>query len=185
MGGWRHFLLWTDKPHYHHWPVDGYRPMRDTDHKATYTDRGWAYNGDRKSGCRVKPLVKQNPQLQSNAWKLAFWSCIPKTENVSLEDTFKWADTLLPGEDSSKEFHRTNSDTLMWHVGGESDSNANVHYRRFLMEVNLITAECKIVVPRVHFYDTNSTLDTQDIDEHYGSRQNYCCPQMDEYRLPF
>jgi hypothetical protein len=184
MGGWRSVVLWTDQPHYHHWPVGGYRPLHGTDSKATYTDRGWAYKGERKSNCRAKPLVCQNEILEEDAWKLILWSCIPKTENVTLDDTFKWANKLLPGEDEKNQFHRTNRCTLLWHIGGNTDINSNVHYRRFLMEVNLVTAECKIIVPKVHFYDTNNSVETQDISEDHANRLNYACPERDT-DIPF
>jgi hypothetical protein len=52
------------------------------------------------------------------------------------------------------------------------------------MEMNLITAECKLVVPRAHFYDTNNFEDTQEISEYYANRRNYACPEMDT-DIPF
>lgn len=184
MGGWRSVIVWTDVPHFHHWPVGGYQPMSGTDPKATYMDRGWAYKGDHRSGCRFKPLAEQNPVLEENAWKLIFWSCIPKKANIQVENAFEWGDTLLPGEDINNEFHRTNRDNLLYHVGGNTDIGANVHYKRFLMKVNLLTAECKVITPKVHFYDGNRTAETQEIDEYYGNRRNYSCPEMDT-DIPF
>jgi hypothetical protein len=185
MGGWRHVHLWTEKPHYYHWPVDGYQPMKGTDPKATYKDRGWAIGDDSQLWCRVKPLIRQNPLLEENAWKLVIWSCIPKSENVIPENAFEWADTLCPGHKRSDEFHDTNIRTLLYHISGNTDFASNVHYRRFLMEMNLVTTECKIVIPRVHFYDTDESIDTQEITEYYSDRQNYQCLKMDAYKLPF
>ena len=185
MGGWRNVILWTDEPHYHHWPMNGYRPM-DTDSKATYYDRGWAYNGDRTANCRAKPLLKQNADLELNAWRLTLWSCIPKEANIALEDTFEWCDTLLPGEDPANEFRKTNIDMLLFHYRCYTDEQANVHFKRFLMEVNLITAECKLIVPQVHIYGKDpKTERTQNIEEPYASRINYECPEMDDGIFPF
>lgn len=184
MGGWRSFIFWTDEPHFYHWPVRGWQPMQHEDQSAVFFDRGWAFKGDRKSGCRVKPLFKQNETLNTNAWRLSLWACIPKSANVELNDTFTWADTLLPGEDPNSEFHKTNSDNLMWHYGGDTDFASNVHFKRFLMKVNLITGDCALIIPTVHFYDGRKTVQTQDIEFEYAKRTNYPCPEMDN-DIPF
>ena len=185
MGGWRSVPVWTDEPHFHHWPVGGWRPMKSEDPKATFYDRGWAYKGDRQSNCRFKPLVEQNAALEETAWRLMLWSCIPKHENVSLEDTLAWIDTPLPGEDPANEFCARNYDKLMSRNGMNSESLAQVHHKRFLMEVNLISAECKIIVPTVHFYEGPKTVKTQDIEEPYASRRNYACPEKEDDDIPF
>lgn len=179
MGGWRSFTFWTDEPHFYHWPVKGWMPTREQDPRAVYYDRGWAYKGDRKSGCRVKPLFKQNPVLEQNAWELAIWSCIPKSAGVELGKACEWADTLLPGEDPNDEFRRTNVDSLLWHYNKDTERLSAVHHKRFLMEVNLISGEVKLLVPTVHFFDGNKTVKTQDIEEPYMSRTNYVCEEMD------
>lgn len=183
MGGWRGVPVWTDIPHYYHWPEKGWAPMPGEDQTAVYYDRGWRARGYNRSGCRFKPLAAQNSVLEGNAWQLLLWSCLPKTAEVQLQDTFEWCDTLLPDESENDPFCRTNIDTLLYHVGGATDLAANVHYKRFLMEVNLITGECKLLVPRVHFYDGNKTVETMEIEEPYASRTNYAVPEMDD--IPF
>lgn len=177
MGGWRDVKLWTDKPDYQHWPVRGRKSRPDSDEKAIYTDVGWTCRSNLY--CRAKPLVDQNASLEENAWKLIFWSCIPKEANIKVEDALEWGNTLLDGEDINDEFHRTNRCTLLHHIGGKTEHKSNVHSKRFLMEVNIVTTECKIITPSVHFFDGNKTVITQEIDEYYSNRYKYACPEMD------
>jgi hypothetical protein len=175
MGGFREVIVWTDMPHFYHWPDSCFA---QDDGIVLYRDRGWAYNGDRKSNCRFKPLAEQDDELSSIVWKHIMWSCAPKSANVTVDTVGAWASELL---NKDRADYRTNWCLLLNSSYGSTDLKSNVHYKRFLLEVNLITRECKLLTPRVHIYGAEkcSTVDTIDITEELSSRTSYACPELD------
>lgn len=188
MGGWRSVRVWVEKPDFYHTPDAGkYDPLRSENPAARFRDIGWAVEHEPRS-LRFKPLTKQDPVLEQNAWALTAWSACPR--GVTFEDWEDWADqTDAPGE----EFAYSNWQNLMWHRTRDSDLASNVHHKRFLMEVNLRTNECKLVVPKVHIYHvgqplhnvtSHETIETQDISIELATRTLYKCPELAD-DIPF
>jgi len=187
MGGWRSVKVWVEKPSYYHTPLGGFSPPRDNIN-ATFQDTGWAVDCERNRSQKFKPLVKQDAVLENNAWALIAWSACPRS--VSFKDWATWADFI---EDPNDPFSYSNWENLMWHRTRDSDLMSNLHYKRFLMQVNLRTNECEIVIPTVHiyhvgkpYYDKSSseTIQTQDITIELATRTNYECPELNN-DLPF
>lgn len=186
MGGWRSVRVWIEKPSYYHTPAGGYSPPRHNE-KATFQDAGWCVEHEPRS-LKFKPLAKQDPVLEQNAWSLIAWSACPRA--VTFERWEEWADLSdKPGE----EFAYTNWQNLMYHRSQDSDLASNVHYKRFLMGVNLRTNECRMIVPKVHIYHvgqplhqvtSHETIETQDITLELATRTYYECPEL-ENDIPF
>lgn len=194
MGGWRDFIVWTEEPHFHHFAVksDPLPQFLEQNPKAWWKDRGWTAGGRGiKSNARFKPLVRQDSTLEENAWQLVIWACAPKSANLSISDAAKWSCIPLPGEDPDSEWCKTNWDTLLYHHNTNSDAQSNVHHRRFLMKVNLVTRECELIDPMVHFYPTQTdervvSVRTKSIEEPYMSRTYFASEYDDTYNdLPF
>jgi hypothetical protein len=183
--------VWTKKPDFHHTPVGGFNPLPHEDPRATYRDQGWGSNRV-NHGQPFKPLTKQDKDLEQNAWNLVAWSACAK--GVQLEDWQTWAHTMPLNDDGTEQdptWGYDNWSNLMFHRTRDSDLTSNVHYKRFLMEVNLKTAECKIIVPRVHWYDpenkslggTYHSAETQEISHDFATRLNYAIAEDDD--IPF
>lgn len=184
MGGWRSVKLWTDKPAFQHFPVGGHSPIssKPEDQDKTYQDVGWTVNGYGRGSysARIKPIIKQDAQLEQIIWDNLCWSACPK--GISMADSLTWTqqESETPG--------RTNWESLLWHVGKESDIKSNIHHKRFLLEVNIRTNECKIIKPTVYTYQMNSWLDhdtieeTHEISDDLANRTYYACPSQD---IPF
>lgn len=179
MGGYRHVVVWTEKPDYYHYPVR-YHSTDRSNPRLRYIDRGWAFHLDRKSNAPFKPLAEQDAQLSDNAWNLLAWSACPK--GVDLDGWVQWARQVVPQDDGSvqdPEFARDNWSGLLHCGRGDSNLVSNVHHRRFLMRVNLRTTECGLVVPRVHYFGDLPSEDTQTIEEPFLSRHLFACPEWD------
>jgi hypothetical protein len=175
MGGWRHVVCWTEKPAYYHTPKGGYHAPRNNP-KATYRDLGWSYDAFSTCYSPFKPLAKQDPLLEEKVWEWVVWSCCPK--GVLLENWEEWSNTVIK-EDVN--FPVTNWQNLMYHLGGDSDIAANVHYKRFLLSVDLRTLECELQIPKV--FINGGCLETLDISEELMNRGSYECPELDD--MPF
>lgn len=182
MGGLRHVEVWVDKPYYSHVPT---RRSDGTGKALIFKETGWRDQTMASSGMRFKALAEQDPVLLDKAWRLISWATIPRSEMVHLADTFEWLDKPLPGEDPQKEFYKTNGCSLLHHYGGQPiEANANVHHKRFLMQVNLVTRECQLLAPRVIFYDRDPQ-ETLDIEEPFASRVYFDDPQYELHTIPF
>lgn len=180
MGGTRSLKMWAECPDFHHHPELA-QPL-DPDDPKRWIDRGWAV-GRCTSNQPFKPLFKQDEALAENAWNLIAWSACPKP--ITLEGWKEWAGYEEPGQDEGFEYD--NWSNLMWHRNSSSDLASNIHHKRFLLQVNLRTNECEIIVPRVFIYNCTSTTQastitpilTQDIDPELAVRRYYACPGHD------
>ncbi len=184
MGGWRSVRVWIEKPAYYHTPEGGFTPRQNKN--AKFQDIGWAVESEQRS-LKFKSLVKQDAELEKIAWSLIAWSAC--SNNVKFEEWEKWADKVevLDG------LNYTNWENLMFHRTRDSDLSANVHHKRFLMQVNLRTNECKIITPTVHIFhvgkpfhqpSSHETIETQDITIDLATRRYYECPELDK-DIPF
>lgn len=74
--------------------------------------------------------------------------------------------------------------------GRQADINANINFKRFLLEVNIRTNEVKFLTPSVHWYygyKKGMTEKTLLIDEDYALAKSYTLVDDDAFRndLPF
>ncbi len=184
MGGWRSVNVWLEKPSFYHTPKGGFTPLRDFK-KSVCRDIGWAVEYENRS-LKFKPIVKQDPALEQAAWDLIAWSACP--QGVTLEGYEAWGNAR---PEAGCEY--TNWENLMWHRAQDSDLAANVHYKRFLMSVNLKTNECKLLVPEVHIFRigqplhnpaSHEKIETQNISVELATRTYYECPEL-EKDIPF
>lgn len=168
-------LVWTDEPHFYHTPVRSTHQFVDDDVPAVFNDQGWMSpkGGGIVSRSRFIPLAKQNDTLRDNAWRLILWSCIPESEGVSLDDVFRWGDDFNPGSPCF-----TNFECLSAIHDRDIDLKANVHHKRFLMSANLLTGECALVDPMVHYSDNTPSGRTNKIPEFLATRRNYRIDQI-------
>jgi len=157
MGGFRHVNLWTSQPSYHHYPI-AYNGLHD---RKEFQDKGWCVNFE-PDFASAKPILKQDEDLAEKVWSLMRWSCCPT--GVSFESHIEWCDTKTENDyDNWSEllYHRT--------YGREADANANINFKRFLLEINVRTNEVKVITPAVHWYygekaiQWGNTEHTQDI----------------------
>ena len=166
MGGFRSISLWTDIPHYHHWPIQ----INDTNE---YIDRGWTQN-DQKYYLPAKKILEQDEILAEKVWNYIVWSCCPK--GISIEEHLKWCNTIDDNLSNYESLVRYNKN------GQNADINANINYKRFILEVNLRSNEVNILIPRVHWYQSGEEdifsycdriEETLDIDNKYATAQPY------------
>lgn len=147
MGGLRHVQMWAEEPHYHHYPEDSHL-ISGTSRK--YYDKGWRVKAYDK-GIDAKPLLKQDEELYDNVWNRILWSCAPK--GVAFEDVHTWSNTPSPACSTFAEGEYNNFTNLLMHRphGRQADVNANINFKRFLLEVHIRTNEVKILTPTVHW----------------------------------
>ena len=192
MGGFRSLALWTDMPHYHHYPS---RINSLKENVKEYVDRGWGH-GHRNHPSPAKPILKQDEDLAEKVWNQITWSCCPK--GISFEEHIAWCNTPVPEGDNSLFEPYTNLENLLYHRpnGKLADIKCNINYKRFLLEVNLRTNEVKILTPRVHWYDghdeslftsVDKTEDTLEIPEKYATELPYTLNEDSPFNedLPF
>lgn len=129
-GGMRFAQLWIERPRFDHRPYTYQFDIKDR--KGTYIDSvyrelGWT---TQSGSLRAKPLLKQDPLLYRKVWNHIYASCVPRTYDHPLK-------VELPREE--------------YRLLLESDYELKcwTHYKRFLLEVDLISRDVQLVHPEI------------------------------------
>lgn len=129
-GGMRFAQLWIERPRYDHRPYTYQFDIRDCKGNfvaSVYRELGWT---TQSGSLRAKPLLKQDPLLYKKVWNNIYASCVPRTYNYPLK-------VELTREEHSR---LTESDYEL---------HCWTHYKRFLLEVDLISRDVHLVHPEI------------------------------------
>lgn len=129
-GGMRFAQLWIERPRYDHRPYTFQFDIRDSKGnyvESVYRELGWT---TQSGSLRAKPLIKQDPLLYRKIWNMIYSSCVPRTyDNPSSVE--------LP-RDEYKKLLESDYELKCW-----------THYKRFLLEVDLISRNVQVVHPDI------------------------------------
>ncbi len=144
MGGYRSLQVWLVRPCYSHESFSTGEPDRDG--KDQYRDEGWL---PQRSSLRIKPLLKQSKPLWDAVWHEVFLSVCPK--GMDDEAGTAWCSGTRPAQPG--DLGVRNGRVANWRFladDREWEGRCNTSHKRFLLEVDLLSATARRVAPRVH-----------------------------------
>lgn len=147
MGGYRSVMVWLEKPSYdgRPWHMDGewYDVKAGKYLESLHYEHGWVSD---RAGCTyAKPFFKQCPVLFDKVWDQVARSCHPK----DAPEDFKWE---LLGN------YSTLLDDSWW------EAKCKVNRKLFLLEVDLITKDVQLVMPRMYNGEKSWVPENYDLD---------------------
>lgn len=128
-GGLRSALLWIERPRFDHRPsVYEFDLIDSNGHlfATVYREQGWT---SPSGSLRVKSFLKQSPVLYQRVWNKIYYSILP----ISINDPeYKL---------SVSEYKQLLDDKY--------ELNCKVHYKRFLLELDLLKMSVNLVHPEI------------------------------------
>lgn len=139
MGGYRTVQVWLEKPSFdaRAFALDQEFFCLTTQKylESVHHENGWVSN--RAGSTYAKPFLKQCPVLFDKVWEQIARSCHP----IDSPENFGWTD----------EEYRQLLDDPWW------ESKCKITRKRFLLEVDIVTKETVLVMPRVYDGDRDWT----------------------------
>lgn len=129
-GGLRSVRLWVERPRYDHRPLTYEFELLDSsgNYFATvYRELGWTTSS---GSVLAKSFLKQSPKVYAKICELIYYSTYPKSLEYSPNTRLSYKEYLR-----LQEF--------------EYELETNIHYKRFLAEIDLKSEECVIVHPEI------------------------------------
>lgn len=130
MGGLRSVDVWVEKPFFDHRPMkhdfDLYCPESKQHFAEVYREHGWY---TRSGSVRAKRFLKQDPAIRDKVWAL-------------IQESLVYADCADP-------HRRLNDDEYDQLMDPAHEMKCRIHWKRFLIELDLREDTVKVVEPEV------------------------------------